>query len=54
MSKFIGLDDFTPDDKEDGLLTSDEIIDLKLNASLVVLSACDTGRGKVRIRRLLD
>ncbi|MFB2882408.1 CHAT domain-containing protein, partial [Floridanema aerugineum] len=38
---------FTPDEKEDGLLTSDEILDLKLKASLVVLSACDTGRGKL-------
>jgi tetratricopeptide (TPR) repeat protein len=38
---------FTPDEKEDGLLTSDEILDLKLNASLVVLSACDTGRGQL-------
>jgi CHAT domain-containing protein len=31
----------------DGLLTSSEIFDLKLNAELVVLSACDTGRGRV-------
>ncbi len=31
----------------DGLLTSDEILDLKLNAELVVLSACDTGRGRI-------
>jgi CHAT domain-containing protein len=31
----------------DGLLTSSEILDLKLNAELVVLSACDTGRGRV-------
>jgi CHAT domain-containing protein/Flp pilus assembly protein TadD len=38
---------FTPDEKEDGLLTSDEILDLKLKASLVVLSACDTGRGQL-------
>ena len=30
-----------------GLLTADEILDLKLNAELVVLSACDTGRGKI-------
>jgi CHAT domain-containing protein/Tfp pilus assembly protein PilF len=28
-----------------GLLTSNEIFDLKLQADLVVLSACDTGRG---------
>ncbi len=28
-----------------GLLTSNEIFDLKLQASLVVLSACDTGKG---------
>ncbi|HEY9727340.1 MAG TPA: CHAT domain-containing protein [Chroococcales cyanobacterium] len=28
-----------------GLLTSSEILDLKLNAELVVLSACDTGKG---------
>ncbi len=33
--------------KEDGLLTSGEIFDLELNASLVVLSACDTGRGEI-------
>ena len=31
----------------DGLLTSNEIFDLKLNAELVVLSACDTGRGNL-------
>ncbi len=31
----------------DGLLTADEILDLKLNAELVVLSACDTGRGRI-------
>jgi CHAT domain-containing protein len=30
-----------------GLLTSSEILDLKLNAELVVLSACDTGRGTI-------
>jgi CHAT domain-containing protein len=31
----------------DGLLTSNEIMELKLNAELVVLSACDTGRGNI-------
>jgi CHAT domain-containing protein/uncharacterized protein HemY/outer membrane protein assembly factor BamD (BamD/ComL family) len=33
--------------ENDGLLTADEILDLKLNAELVVLSACDTGRGRI-------
>ena len=36
-----------PAGKDDGLLTSREIFNLKLNAKLVVLSACDTGRGKI-------
>jgi len=31
----------------DGLLTADEILAMKLNAELVVLSACDTGRGRI-------
>ncbi len=31
----------------DGLLTASEILDLNLNAELVVLSACDTGRGRI-------
>lgn len=34
-----------PDAHNDGLLTSDEILDLELSADLVVVSACDTGRG---------
>jgi len=52
------LDDFTgggvpgaialaPSGKDNGLLTANEILDLKLNAELVVLSACDTGRGRI-------
>jgi CHAT domain-containing protein len=32
---------------EDGLLRLDEIADLRLNADLVVLSACRTGRGQL-------
>jgi CHAT domain-containing protein len=36
-----------PSSKDSGLLTAEEILDLKLNAELVVLSACDTGRGRI-------
>ncbi|MBE9138011.1 CHAT domain-containing protein [Nodosilinea sp. LEGE 07088] len=37
----------TPDNTEDGLLTSAEILDMDLSAELAVLSACDTGRGRI-------
>jgi CHAT domain-containing protein len=36
-----------PSSNDNGLLTSSEILDMKLNAELVVLSACDTGRGTI-------
>ena len=36
-----------PSGSDDGLLTAEEIFDMKLQASLVVLSACNTGEGKI-------
>jgi len=36
-----------PGDGEDGLLTAAEILEMSLRAELVVLSACDTGRGRI-------
>lgn len=36
-----------PSKEDDGLLTASELLDLNLNADLVVLSACDTGRGEI-------
>jgi CHAT domain-containing protein len=43
---------FTPsvkdtDSSNNGFLTAREVLDLKINANLVVLSACDTGRGNI-------
>jgi CHAT domain-containing protein/tetratricopeptide (TPR) repeat protein len=36
-----------PTENDEGLLTAEEILEMKLNAELVVLSACDTGQGKL-------
>ena len=39
----------TNDPQEDGALHASELYNLKLNAQLVVLSACNTGYGKVQV-----
>lgn len=36
-----------PTNTDNGLLTAQEILQLKLNASLIVLSACHTGSGRI-------
>jgi CHAT domain-containing protein len=38
---------FAPSDRDDGFLTAKELLKYKLTADLVVLSACDTGRGSI-------
>ena len=37
----------SPSENNDGLLTAEQILEMKLNAELVVLSACNTGRGRI-------
>lgn len=46
-SGLLGAIALAPSDRDDGLLTSEEIIGLELNAGLVVLSACSTGGGSI-------
>jgi CHAT domain-containing protein len=36
-----------PKGKDDGLLSANEVLNMKLNADLVVLSSSDTGRGRI-------
>jgi CHAT domain-containing protein len=50
LENFLGYQSalsFTPSQEDDGFLTAQEVLRLKLNADLVVLSACDTGRGSI-------
>ncbi|PYX30587.1 MAG: hypothetical protein DMG80_11905 [Acidobacteria bacterium] len=47
MYSHIVLSQSAGDSKEDGLLEAWEIMDLDLRADLVVLSACDTARGRI-------
>ncbi|MBW4593283.1 MAG: tetratricopeptide repeat protein [Brasilonema angustatum HA4187-MV1] len=42
-----GVVALAPDGNDDGLLTANDVLKLKLNAELVVLSACDTGWGRI-------
>ena len=42
-----GLIALAPSKGDSGLLTANEIFNLRLNAELVVLSACNTGRGRI-------
>jgi CHAT domain-containing protein len=44
MASFLML---AQDDANDGVLTANDIMGLRVNAQLVTLSACDTGRGEV-------
>jgi CHAT domain-containing protein len=36
-----------PSNADDGLLTTSEVLNLRLTAELVTLSACDTGQGRI-------
>ncbi|NJN74254.1 MAG: CHAT domain-containing protein [Limnothrix sp. RL_2_0] len=45
--KIPGAIALAPTEADDGFLSANEILDLKLNNEMVVLSACDTGRGTI-------
>ncbi|WP_048324497.1 CHAT domain-containing protein, partial [Crocosphaera watsonii] len=45
--KIPGAIALTPSESDNGLLTANEILKLKLKAQLVVLSACNTGKGDI-------
>lgn len=45
--KIPGVIALAPSGSDNGFLTAEEILGLKLSADLVVLSACDTGRGRI-------
>lgn len=47
LGSAIALAPDNPGQPNDGLLTAEEILNMKLTANLVVLSACDTGRGRI-------
>ena len=47
MYSHVVLSQAAGDSKEDGLLEAWEIMNLDLKADLVVLSACDTARGRI-------
>jgi CHAT domain-containing protein len=44
LASFIAL---TPGDQDDGLLTAQQVMEMRLPADLITLSACQTGLGKV-------
>jgi CHAT domain-containing protein len=48
LSDFENLADFKRAESNDGILYSGEIFNMKFNADLMVLSACETGLGKMK------